>query len=156
MLSHAGGALAATKSSLQFNICDVFIFFVFFPFSTCCCPGQQGGHLVKRLQKEGYWVRGVDIKRHEYFEKDPGDEFLIADMRDPTVGLPLRVCTPHGQLLSNVFRRSKHFIYIRRDTVFHLCSETKSTASSRVISRSFIDDKCCTPSNGHSLSIKPS
>ena len=45
----------------------------------------QGGHLVKRLQKEGYWVRGVDIKRHEYFPSDPGDEFLLADMRDPTV-----------------------------------------------------------------------
>lgn len=46
--------------------------------------GFIGGHLVKRLQKEGYWVRGVDIKRHEYFETDPGDEFLLADMRDPT------------------------------------------------------------------------
>lgn len=41
--------------------------------------------MVKRLQKEGYWVRGVDIKRHEYFETDPGDEFLVADMRDPAV-----------------------------------------------------------------------
>ena len=40
---------------------------------------------MKRLQKEGYWVRGVDIKRHEYFPSDPGDEFLLADMRDPTV-----------------------------------------------------------------------
>jgi hypothetical protein len=49
---------------------------------------SQGGHLVKRLQKEGYWVRGVDIKRHEYFETDPGDEFLIADMRDRTVLTP--------------------------------------------------------------------
>jgi len=46
--------------------------------------GFIGGHLVKKLQKEGFWVRGVDIKRHEYFETDPGDEFLIADMRDRT------------------------------------------------------------------------
>ena len=29
-------------------------------------------------------MRGVDIKRHEYFDQDPGDEFIIADMRDPT------------------------------------------------------------------------
>ena len=28
--------------------------------------GFIGGHLVKRLKQEGYWVRGVDLKRHEY------------------------------------------------------------------------------------------
>ena len=25
-------------------------------------------HLVKRLKDEGYWVWGMDIKIHEYFE----------------------------------------------------------------------------------------
>src|SRR5580704_10712979 len=28
--------------------------------------GFIGGHLVKRLKAEGYWERGVDLKRHEY------------------------------------------------------------------------------------------
>ena len=28
--------------------------------------GFIGGHLVKRLKNENYWVRGVDIKTHEY------------------------------------------------------------------------------------------
>ena len=33
--------------------------------------GFVGGHIAKRLKSEGYWVRVVDIKRHEYFdEKD--------------------------------------------------------------------------------------
>ncbi len=43
--------------------------------------GFIGGHLVKRLKKEGYWVRGVDIKRHEY-SKSPADEFIVGDLRD--------------------------------------------------------------------------
>jgi len=44
--------------------------------------GFIGGHLVKKLQSEGYWVRGVDIKRHEFFDPSPGDEFIVADLRD--------------------------------------------------------------------------
>ena len=32
----------------------------------CGAGGFIGGHLVKRLKKEGYWVRGVDIKYNEY------------------------------------------------------------------------------------------
>jgi nucleoside-diphosphate-sugar epimerase len=46
----------------------------------CGAGGFIGGHLVKRLKKEGYWVRGVDIKRHE-FSKLPCDEFLKLDLR---------------------------------------------------------------------------
>ena len=43
--------------------------------------GFIGGHLVTRLKKENYWVRGVDIKWHEY-KKSDADEFIIADLRD--------------------------------------------------------------------------
>src|ERR1700732_4498285 len=43
--------------------------------------GFLGGHLVKRLKAEGFWVRAVDLKRHEYAEP-PTDEFLIGDLRD--------------------------------------------------------------------------
>jgi len=42
--------------------------------------GFIGGHLVTRLKEEGYWVRGVDIKEHDYKESD-ADEFLIKDLR---------------------------------------------------------------------------
>lgn len=47
----------------------------------CGAGGFIGGHLVKRLKKEGYWVRGVDIKKHEY-SKSAADEFIIGDLRD--------------------------------------------------------------------------
>lgn len=46
--------------------------------------GFIGGHLVTRLKNEGYWVRGVDLKQHEYTDL-PGDEFIIGDLRDPVI-----------------------------------------------------------------------
>jgi nucleoside-diphosphate-sugar epimerase len=46
--------------------------------------GFIGGHLVKRLKAEGYWVRGVDIKPHE-FCIPPADELFLGDLRDPDV-----------------------------------------------------------------------
>ena len=30
----------------------------------CGAGGFIGGHLVKKLKQENYWVRGVDIKHH--------------------------------------------------------------------------------------------
>ena len=46
----------------------------------CGAGGFIGGHLVKRLKAEGYWVRGVDIKEHE-FAPTAADEFLQLDLR---------------------------------------------------------------------------
>ena len=46
--------------------------------------GFIGGHLVRRLKSEGFWVRGVDIKKHEFAES-AADEFIQADLRDPQV-----------------------------------------------------------------------
>ena len=50
----------------------------------CGAGGFIGGHLVKRLKQEGYWVRGVDLKHHEY-TKLPADEFIIGDLTDPMI-----------------------------------------------------------------------
>ena len=50
----------------------------------CGAGGFIGGHLVKRLKDEGYWVRGVDLKAHE-FSKLPADEFIIGDLREQTI-----------------------------------------------------------------------
>jgi len=36
--------------------------------------------LVRKLKREGYWVRGVDIKEHE-FAPTAADEFLLLDLR---------------------------------------------------------------------------
>ena len=48
----------------------------------CGAGGFIGGHLVKKLKREGYWVRGVDIKHHE-FAPTQADEFLLLDLREP-------------------------------------------------------------------------
>ncbi|MEQ8581151.1 MAG: NAD-dependent epimerase/dehydratase family protein [Marinoscillum sp.] len=47
----------------------------------CGAGGFIGGHLVNRLKKEGYWVRGVDLKENEYGNNN-ADEFVIGDLRD--------------------------------------------------------------------------
>jgi nucleoside-diphosphate-sugar epimerase len=46
----------------------------------CGAGGFIAGHLVKKLKKQGYWVRGVDIKRHEWSPK-AADEFQQLDLR---------------------------------------------------------------------------
>jgi GDP-D-mannose 3', 5'-epimerase len=47
----------------------------------CGAGGFIGGHLVKRLKRDGYWVRGVDLKFHEFSESE-ADDFVIGDLRD--------------------------------------------------------------------------
>jgi GDP-D-mannose 3',5'-epimerase len=47
----------------------------------CGAGGFIGGHLADFLKKEGYWVRGVDIKEHEY-RKLNADEFKLLDLRE--------------------------------------------------------------------------
>ena len=42
--------------------------------------GFIGHHLVTHLKKQGYWVRGVDIKHPEYRATD-ADEFELLDLR---------------------------------------------------------------------------
>ena len=50
----------------------------------CGAGGFIGGHLVKRLKSEGYWVRGVDLKEHEYCPTQ-ADDFVVGDLRDPVL-----------------------------------------------------------------------
>ena len=45
--------------------------------------GFIGSHMVKRLKKDGYWVRGVDLKYPE-FSKTEADDFVIGDLRNPS------------------------------------------------------------------------
>jgi len=48
----------------------------------CGAGGFIGSHMVKRLKKEGYWVRGVDLKRPEYSDSE-ADHFVVGDLRNP-------------------------------------------------------------------------
>ncbi len=43
--------------------------------------GFIGSHLVKRLNSEGFWVRGVDLKLPE-FSESAADDFVVGDLRD--------------------------------------------------------------------------
>src|SRR5215469_8667636 len=47
----------------------------------CGSGGFIGGHLVKRLKRDGFWVRGVDLKFHEFAESE-ADDFVVGDLRD--------------------------------------------------------------------------
>jgi GDP-D-mannose 3',5'-epimerase len=42
--------------------------------------GFIGGHLVTYLKRQGYWVRGADVKKPE-FRETGADEFLVRDLR---------------------------------------------------------------------------
>ncbi len=44
--------------------------------------GFIGHHLVRRLVDDGYWTRGVDLRRPEY-EPSPAHEFRLLDLRRP-------------------------------------------------------------------------
>jgi nucleoside-diphosphate-sugar epimerase len=46
--------------------------------------GFIGSHLVKRLKREGFWVRGVDLKFPSFSETE-ADDFVIGDLRDRQV-----------------------------------------------------------------------
>jgi nucleoside-diphosphate-sugar epimerase len=47
----------------------------------CGAGGFIGSHLVKRLSKEGFWVRGVDLKFPSFSETE-ADDFMVGDLRD--------------------------------------------------------------------------
>jgi len=45
----------------------------------CGAGGFIGSHLVRRLKKEDFWVRGVDLKFPEFSETE-ADDFVIGDL----------------------------------------------------------------------------
>src|SRR4029434_8053801 len=48
----------------------------------CGAGGFIGHHLVRRLKREGFWVRGTDLKFPGFSETE-ADDFMIGDLRDP-------------------------------------------------------------------------
>jgi GDP-D-mannose 3',5'-epimerase len=47
----------------------------------CGAGGFIGGHLVRHLKREGFFVRGVDLKFPEYLETE-ADDFVLMDLRE--------------------------------------------------------------------------
>src|SRR5260370_9360478 len=58
----------------------------------CGAGGVIGSHLVRRLKREGFFVRGVDLKFPE-FSATEADDFVVGDLRDR--GLCDRVVDRH-------------------------------------------------------------
>lgn len=54
----------------------------------CGAGGFIGNHLVSRLKREGYFVRGIDLKKPEFGESE-ADEFIVGDLRDQEVARAL-------------------------------------------------------------------
>jgi len=50
----------------------------------CGAGGFIGTHLVERLKREGFFVRGVDLKKPQ-FSETAADDFIVGDLRDPAV-----------------------------------------------------------------------
>jgi nucleoside-diphosphate-sugar epimerase len=67
VISAGGGAMNQTRSALVLG-----------------GGGFIGSHLVKRLKREGFWVRAVDLKYPEYSPTAAGD-FVRGDLRDPAL-----------------------------------------------------------------------
>ncbi|NOR12079.1 MAG: NAD-dependent epimerase/dehydratase family protein [Candidatus Aminicenantes bacterium] len=68
----------------------------------CGAGGFIGSHLVKRLKREGYWVRGVDLKRPEFAETE-ADDFLLLDLRDQSNCLT-SLTTPEETVFDEVYQ----------------------------------------------------
>jgi GDP-D-mannose 3', 5'-epimerase len=47
----------------------------------CGAGGFIGAHLVKKLRREGFWVRGADLKFPPFSETE-ADDFVIGDLRE--------------------------------------------------------------------------
>jgi len=50
----------------------------------CGAGGFIGSHLARKLKKEGFWVRGVDLKNPDFSPSATAD-FVIGDLRDQEV-----------------------------------------------------------------------
>lgn len=87
--------------------------------------GFIGGHLAKRLKKEGNYVRVVDIKNHEYFSPDEMcDEFLVYDLRDPrNVESVMRLDTLNGDIVPFSYHKPPYSEVTPFDEVYQLAAD---------------------------------
>jgi GDP-D-mannose 3', 5'-epimerase len=85
--------------------------------------GFIGSHLVKRLKEEGFWVRGVDLKRPD-FEPTVADDFQTYDLRDPrNVEAVMRLEGYNGQPLPVAYHRHPFSDNLAFDEVYQLAAD---------------------------------
>ena len=81
--------------------------------------GFIGSHMVKRLRSEGYWVRGVDLKRPEFSETE-ANEFIQGDLRDPTF---VRRCIGFKGYLGNFYASVPKQYYDSFDEIYQFAAD---------------------------------
>jgi nucleoside-diphosphate-sugar epimerase len=88
--------------------------------------GFIGGHLAKKLYKDGNFVRVVDIKEHEYFKQNEFcSEFILGDLRDPKmVDSVMRLQTLNGDhILKYEYYKQPFTEIINFDEVYQLAAD---------------------------------
>jgi nucleoside-diphosphate-sugar epimerase len=68
----------------------------------CGAGGFIASHLATRLKRDGYWVRGADVKRPA-FSQTSADEFLLLDLRDQK-NCERAVVGPNGKTFEEVYQ----------------------------------------------------
>jgi len=85
--------------------------------------GFIGSHLVRKLKEEGFWVRGVDLKRPE-FEPTFADDFLTYDLRDPkNVEAVMRLEGYNGYPLECQYHKHPFSEELAFDEVYQLAAD---------------------------------
>ena len=67
----------------------------------CGAGGFIGSHMVTRLKSEGFWVRGVDLKKPSYSETK-ADEFILGDLRESS--FVNEILEKEGQVFDQIYQ----------------------------------------------------
>ena len=81
--------------------------------------GFIGSHMVKRLRSEGYWVRGVDVKRPEFSETE-ANEFIVTNL---TCYDQVRQCMKFKGYLGNFYREIPYKMVEPFDEVYQFAAD---------------------------------
>ena len=81
--------------------------------------GFIGSHMVKRLRSEGYWVRGVDLKRPEFSETE-ANEFIQGDLRDVDF---VRRCIRFSGYLGNFYQQIAEKFMLPFDEIYQFAAD---------------------------------
>lgn len=83
--------------------------------------GFIGNHLVNALKKQGFWVRGVDLKHPEY-SKSKADEFLIYNLKNLQL-VEKTFCSPEQNIKKESSFSSIEFSDNSFDEVYQLAAD---------------------------------
>jgi len=75
--------------------------------------------MVKRLRSEGYWVRGVDLKRPEFSETE-ANEFIQGDLRDVDF---VRRCIRFSGYLGNFYQQIAEKFVLPFDEIYQFAAD---------------------------------